>query len=215
MRELNVGSLSHLDIRVRVLGGSALHPGVHPDWEQHARNPDGSLKDAEDMDWDDPDAAEDEQDVPGPSDPIDSSTPGVTGKRKRNTKVMEAAILAETLTDKDGNTKRTRKKRHPQNRPVDPDPHRKKKGKEKATASSQSSSDKDDSDFETDTGSSSSDSEVEAQVTNVEIVDSLPSKTVPSRSAGQSRKQPEKKTTHRDTTCRTARSIGFSGCIVV
>ncbi|KAJ7182096.1 hypothetical protein C8R46DRAFT_1027901 [Mycena filopes] len=48
IEDLNLTSYSHLDIRVLVPGGAQ----IPPEWDQHALDENGNLKDAADMEWD-------------------------------------------------------------------------------------------------------------------------------------------------------------------
>ncbi|KAH9003026.1 hypothetical protein EDB86DRAFT_3116932 [Lactarius hatsudake] len=121
---------------------------------QCALRPDGSLKDASEIKW-----------VNDPDDNIPVAPGRSPSRRPRNTARMAEIIAAEQDSGDDNNSKPSRKRK------------RTRKGKSKAAQT-----DEEDDDFVR----SSSESETEGsncdEITNEELADSLPSKTIPSGS---------------------------------
>ncbi|PBK88166.1 hypothetical protein ARMGADRAFT_1084806 [Armillaria gallica] len=163
MGELGVGPLTHLHFIVGLLGGA-------DEWEQCARNSDGMLKQASEIEWfNDPD---DDASTAGPSGSVGHELHGCGLRNKSNAK-FSAYIAAEKL-DEDGNPA------------VPPKPCKRRskkskkatsKGKEKvADIGDDSSEYTGDSDG---TSEVSDDSDGDVGITNKELADSLPSKTIP------------------------------------
>ncbi|KAJ6616751.1 hypothetical protein B0H10DRAFT_1375817 [Mycena sp. CBHHK59/15] len=184
MADLNAGSLSHFDIRVRVLGGAS-----------GSNNASSST-------------------LPGTDGTSDANDEGRPQRNKTNplmAEYLEAEGQDEYGNPIPAKPAR-RRVRHPQNHKVSDNPpgKGKRKGKEKAKASKESgaegSTDDDDPDFNSsqssDSESSSSD---EVEILNDELADSLPSKTIPTRPGGSAPKrklgrngeQPPRKKPHR------------------
>ncbi|KAF7291209.1 Dimer-Tnp-hAT domain-containing protein [Mycena indigotica] len=177
--ELNVHALSHFLVFPGLFGGSSAYN--ERGWEQCALGANGKLKDASEIDF---------GVDPGVNDEV---TPVASGSRKRrdstknkNRSAYNAAILAEQEEDDDGlgASKPRRKRRRTA--------ARKSKGKDKVSGGSDE--DAGDESYSGSGSESLSDSGLDDTVTNEELADSLPQKTIPegkSRSGKPS--QPKKK----------------------
>ncbi|KAJ7462597.1 hypothetical protein FB451DRAFT_1404384 [Mycena latifolia] len=159
-------------------------------WEQGALNADGSLKDASEIDFgNDPGAARD----PGPS------TSGSTSRlqRSKNKRMLDTLIAEKE--DSDSNEPGGGQKRKPKRGATTSA-----KGKGKRVEGAVS--DPDDPEYSGDTSEESdSDSEADVKMTNEEIADGLPMKTVPEGTSRrpkdpQGKKKPRKKTENRTCT---------------
>ncbi|KAK0238760.1 hypothetical protein EDD85DRAFT_950942 [Armillaria nabsnona] len=163
MGELGVRFMMHLHFVVGLLGGT-------DNWEQCTCNADGTLKEASDIKLiNDPD---DDASATGPSGPVGHELHGHGLHNRSNTK-FSAYIAVEKL-DEDGNPVA----------PPKPCKCRSKKskkgtskGKEKATDNGDNSSKY--TDNMDGTSEASNDSDGDVGITNEELADSLPSKTIP------------------------------------
>ncbi|KAJ6631120.1 hypothetical protein B0H10DRAFT_1938664 [Mycena sp. CBHHK59/15] len=218
MGELNLGSLSHLDIQVRVLGGARNGKFNSNSLERCTYTILGSSSAGEHSNQEGPAAG-------SSKDPNNTSEEHPKHNHDRSA-AMQAAMEFK-LQDNDGNPlpvklKHPPQPRHPQNKGVDSDPHGKGKAKakpKKLKTVSEASSDSEDRNFVasgTDSGSSSSDYNTiknvdkEKQISNEELVDSLLSKTVLDRFGGSRCKQKAITTTEKPPkkkrNCRTSSS---------
>ncbi|KAJ7502110.1 hypothetical protein B0H11DRAFT_1907603 [Mycena galericulata] len=177
MSELGVRGPRHFVMPARLLGGAK---GSQPmlnerGWEQGALNPDGSHKDASEIDFTEP-GVETELVDPGPSRP----------KRDKNQRMQAAAIIADQQDSDEGEPARG-KKRKVKRRTTG--------SKDKGKQTSEALTDPEDETYSGDSGSGSdeSDTDPEVVVTYEEIAESLPTKTVPEGSSRRKTDQPKKK----------------------
>ncbi|KAK7433563.1 hypothetical protein VKT23_020717 [Stygiomarasmius scandens] len=161
MRELGIQSLSHLSLRIHLLGGTPTSGS--------ALNADGTLKDAEEIPF--YHSAGDDSDSPmaGPSQMTGR------GKRKIDKSRMQAILAAEQESDADPAPRKSV-------------PRRRRQRKSHTAADFD---DINDSDFSQNSGKNddSTDSDPDFHITNEELAESLPTKTVPE---GSQRPRPKK-----------------------
>ncbi|KAJ7262065.1 hypothetical protein C8J57DRAFT_1232190 [Mycena rebaudengoi] len=175
MSELGVQNLSHFIMPLRLRGGAGGSNVVYNEmgWEQGGLNPDGSLKDARDIDF-----------GPDPGTPPDPSTSASgSGRPKRDKdKLFKDALEAEYVPDSDDEKKPKKRKR----RGAAPRTNAKGKGKQTKDAET----DPEDPTYSGDDQGDDSDSEADAAITHEEVAEGLPSKTVPE---GSTRRQKDPK----------------------
>ncbi|KAJ7254762.1 hypothetical protein C8J57DRAFT_1656825 [Mycena rebaudengoi] len=175
MSEIGVQNLSHFIMPLRLRGGAGGSNVVYNEmgWEQGGLNPDGSLKDARDIDF-----------GPDPGTPPDPSTStSGSGRPKRDKdKLFKDALEAEYVPDSDDEKKPKKRKR----RGAAPRTNAKGKGKQTKDAET----DPEDPTYSGDDQGDDSDSEADAAITHEEVAEGLPSKTVPE---GSTRRQKDPK----------------------
>ncbi|KAJ7508131.1 hypothetical protein B0H11DRAFT_2308330 [Mycena galericulata] len=183
MSELGIRGNRHFVMPARLLSGAKVSQPVFNErgWEQGALNPDGSHKDASEIDFTEP-GAETELVEPGPSRP----------KRDKSQR-MRAAIIADQQDSDEGESARG-KKRKVKRRTTG--------SKDKGKQTNDVLTDPEDETYSGDSGSGSdeSDTEPEVVVTYEEIAESLPTKTVPEGSSRRKSDQPKKKKRKPNTT---------------